>query len=448
MGLTGEEAVAISNTYTNNSIAGGGTIRGKNCQIDSITQIEGGHRVTFKWTLDNGTVQTSYMDVPNGERGPIGPQGPTGATGATGAQGVKGDTGAQGPQGIQGVQGPQGIQGIQGIQGEKGDDGYPFLIYKQYDTISEFDPADFSEVGLMFMVMTKVYDPDTGDLLGYPIYRYTAEGTPPYSLITYMNTEGIQGPKGDKGDTGAQGPAGPTGPQGAQGIQGPEGPQGEQGVQGIQGEQGEQGVGVYAATVTQINNASHLMIAYTDDPETWVDCGTIASDVPIATTSAPGKVQPDGTTITVDANGVISGAASYYLGDTATWEGKTLEEKLAYEEAHIDDDDEFAAPDLYSTSEVKTNKVWIDGKPIYRKVLTCTTNTVSVTNAWTLIPGFVLDETFHVVDVRFSPNGASFFYRNDWRRSSGQFYANALLSDSTQVYANDKLIVEYTKPTD
>jgi hypothetical protein len=377
MGLTGEEAVAISNTYTNNSIAGGGTIRGKNCTIDSITQIEGGHRVTFKWTLDNGTVQTSYMDVPNGERGPIGPQGPTGATGATGAQGVKGDTGAQGPQGIQGVQGPQGIQGIQGIQGEKGDDGYPFLIYKQYDTISEFDPNDFSEIGLMFMVMTKEYDPDTGDLLGYPIYRYTAEGTPPYSLITYMNTEGIQGPKGDKGDTGAQGPAGPTGPQGAQGIQGPEGPQGEQGVQGIQGEQGEQGVGVYAATVTQINNASHLMIAYTDDPETWVDCGTIASDVPIATASVPGKVQPDGSTITVDENGVISGAASYYLGDTATWEGKTLEEKLGYEEAHLDDDDEFAAPDLYSESEVKTNKVWIDGKPIYRKVITFNSGTVT-----------------------------------------------------------------------
>ena len=25
-------------------------------------------------------------------------------------------------------------------------------------------------------------------------------------------------------------------------------------------------------------------------------------------------------------------------------------------------------PDIYSTSEVKTNKVWTDGKPIYRKV--------------------------------------------------------------------------------
>jgi len=32
--------------------------------------------------------------------------------------------------------------------------------------------------------------------------------------------------------------------------------------------------------------------------------------------------------------------------------------------------------DIYSTNEIKTNKVWIDGKPIYRKVqqLTITTN--------------------------------------------------------------------------
>ena len=27
--------------------------------------------------------------------------------------------------------------------------------------------------------------------------------------------------------------------------------------------------------------------------------------------------------------------------------------------------------DVYSTDEVKTNKVWIDGKPIYRKVVDC-----------------------------------------------------------------------------
>lgn len=30
---------------------------------------------------------------------------------------------------------------------------------------------------------------------------------------------------------------------------------------------------------------------------------------------------------------------------------------------------ENAVKDVYSTSEVKTNKIWVDGKPIYRKVI-------------------------------------------------------------------------------
>ena len=152
----------------------------------------------------------------------------------TGPQGPQGEQGLQGEQGIQGATGAQGIQGIQGIQGPKGDDGYPFLIYKQLDDISEFDPTDYPEVGLMFMVMQEDYDPDDPSVsIGYPIYRYTGEGTPPYSLVCHLASQGIKGDKGDKGDTGAQGPQGEQGEQGIQGIQGPEGPQGEQGPQGI-----------------------------------------------------------------------------------------------------------------------------------------------------------------------------------------------------------------------
>ena len=36
--------------------------------------------------------------------------------------------------------------------------------------------------------------------------------------------------------------------------------------------------------------------------------------------------------------------------------------------------------DIYSTSETKTNKVWIDGKPIYRKVISATSP--SSVNIW------------------------------------------------------------------
>lgn len=111
------------------------------------------------------------------------------------------------PQGRQGIQGEQGEQGI---QGEKGDDGYPFLIYKQYEVgIEEFNEADYPEIGLMFMI--HVWEDDKG----YPVYRYTGDGTAtPYTLITYMNTEGVKGEKGDKGDQGEQGVAGANGVDG------------------------------------------------------------------------------------------------------------------------------------------------------------------------------------------------------------------------------------------
>ena len=132
-------------------------------------------------------------------------------TNLVGKQGIQGIQGVQGEQGETGLQGQQGIQGI---KGDKGDDGYPFLIYKQYEVgIEEFNEADYPEIGLMFMV--HVWEDDKG----YPVYRYTADGTDtPYSLVTHMNTEGIKGEKGDKGEDGAQGVAGLDGKDGKDGT--------------------------------------------------------------------------------------------------------------------------------------------------------------------------------------------------------------------------------------
>ena len=76
---------AAAKKYTDKSIAGGGAIKGKNCTIDSISPITGGNRVTFKWTLDDGTVQTGVMDVMDGADGA---QGPAGADGRDGADGL------------------------------------------------------------------------------------------------------------------------------------------------------------------------------------------------------------------------------------------------------------------------------------------------------------------------------------------------------------------------
>lgn len=69
------KTLAAAKKYTDTEVAGGGAIKGKNCVVDSIVDITGGHRVTFKWTLDNGTVQTNYMDVMDGADGQDGDDG-------------------------------------------------------------------------------------------------------------------------------------------------------------------------------------------------------------------------------------------------------------------------------------------------------------------------------------------------------------------------------------
>lgn len=103
MSLTAEQALAAAKKYTDDSIEGGGSSKGKNCTIESIDPITGGNRITFKWYLDDGTEQTDTLDVMDGQDGSQGPQGPkgdTGETGATGPQGPKGDKGDDGSPGV------------------------------------------------------------------------------------------------------------------------------------------------------------------------------------------------------------------------------------------------------------------------------------------------------------------------------------------------------------
>ena len=80
--------LAAAKKYTDNTVIGGGAIKGKNCTIDSITVITGGHRITFKWTLDDGTEQTSTLDVMDGEKGDKGDKGNTGNRGPQGEDGI------------------------------------------------------------------------------------------------------------------------------------------------------------------------------------------------------------------------------------------------------------------------------------------------------------------------------------------------------------------------
>ena len=134
---------------------GGGEVISKNV-IVSTTPIDGGNRVTFSYTLDDGTVKTSTMDVMDGKDG----KEPTITIGANNNWFVDGvDTGVK-------------------AKGEKGDTGSGFNTTRQYSSVSDMmadtNPANDSEivvvvlgdVGNFYMRLSSYIDPD-GETNGY-----------------------------------------------------------------------------------------------------------------------------------------------------------------------------------------------------------------------------------------------------------------------------------------
>ena len=72
--MTGDQAYALAKNYVKQTVLGGGAVVGKNVIISSIEPIYDateiiGNRITFSYTLDNGTEKTSSMDVMNGKDG-------------------------------------------------------------------------------------------------------------------------------------------------------------------------------------------------------------------------------------------------------------------------------------------------------------------------------------------------------------------------------------------
>lgn len=111
-----------------------------------------------------------------------------------------------------------------------------------------------------------------------------------------------------------------------------------------------------------------------------------------------------------------------------------------------------ALQDIYSTSEIKTNKVWIDGKPIYRKV---------VEKNITLAVG---DNTFaHNISNISEVTSVSYTFEPSWDSTmrgteaylakngiGARIYTNSITieSDSLTWTGIFRFVIEYTKTTD
>lgn len=144
--------LALAQAYARN-LLGGGTTAGKNVTIESIVAIDGGNRITFGYTDNDGFAQTKTLDVMDGKDGVDGKNGTNGTNGKDGIsathswngtvlsitsasgtssadlkgekgdKGDKGDTGAAGNNGTDGAKGEAGasIVSISLVKDENGD---------------------------------------------------------------------------------------------------------------------------------------------------------------------------------------------------------------------------------------------------------------------------------------------------------------------------------------
>lgn len=136
-----------------------------------------------------------------------------------------------------------------------------------------------------------------------------------------------------------------------------------------------------------------------------------------------------------------SGGSSIFYGTMDEWDELSTDAKKQYDYM-ADDNAGGSYIDTYSTSEVKTNKIWIDNKPIYRKV-------VSLPTAKSISDGSYIDLgiTFPSnADTMFLPEAVSVYgnliYYNNYRPIQAACKVNVSLAAGTN------FILEYTKTTD
>lgn len=64
--------LSVGMGYTDETVIGGGALKGKNCVVSNIEEVADGVNVTFQWTLDDGTVKTETTFIPRGTQGEAG----------------------------------------------------------------------------------------------------------------------------------------------------------------------------------------------------------------------------------------------------------------------------------------------------------------------------------------------------------------------------------------
>ena len=302
------------------------------------------------------------------------PQGPRGPQGVKGDPGEPGQKGEPGPRGIQGERGTNatvyvgktstlnpGAQatvynsgtdsnavlnfGIpKGEKGDKGEDGAGISIDGTAATYADLP----TNLGLE--------DDGKGYYVEADGKLYIWNGT---SFPANGDGVQIQGPAGTNGQDGFSPVATVT--QTATGatisITDANGTTTANITNGTDGQDGTNGQDGFSpvATVTQTSTGATISITDAQGTTTANITNGTDANVPIATTSVAGKVKPDGSTITIAADGTISSAAAYTLPPATT---TTLGGIIVGSNLSIDSDGVLSAtasPTLYSTTGQNTD---------------------------------------------------------------------------------------------
>ena len=80
--------LALAKKYTEETVKGGGALKGANCTIKTIEAVPEGNKVTFEWTLTDGSKKTDFIIIKDGVDGKDGKDGIDGEKGDKGDQGV------------------------------------------------------------------------------------------------------------------------------------------------------------------------------------------------------------------------------------------------------------------------------------------------------------------------------------------------------------------------
>jgi len=153
-----------------------------------------------------------------------------------------------------------------------------------------------------------------------------------------------------------------------------------------------------------------------EDPQAlgWLEYNDIGSVYYITsdTTVDPEATYYAATWIAISKAEVdLSKYKTIFSGTVAQYEALPADEKKEYD--YIASEEEGAVgADIYSDTETMTNKVWINGKPIFRKVLTINNPNVGWTamNLASYLPEDEIDELFPIASEFYRTDGVTILY--------------------------------------